>query len=233
MCGVRTQLMRASQELLDCLSEKGADTKDCVFLAQSNDGVEVEKNTCYTPITAKVLNYSCKVRGMLQSILLLGYMPPKVRNYQAMLKPVVEQFAKHSPVTGVPVQVHDAFLARDRNIFLVCAWLNNDIRGVPGAACSKSPPAIVGSCVLCVIGGCSHKSTTIVPGAVRALSMQGHIMPNVPLVRVLYIVRVGHILPHVPNYVRVPNLSQRPFFSVHRSQTPCTEEAVRARVQGR
>jgi hypothetical protein len=35
----------------------------CLFLALSYDGVEVEKNVSYTPITAKILNFPPKIRG--------------------------------------------------------------------------------------------------------------------------------------------------------------------------
>jgi hypothetical protein len=36
---------------------------DWIYLAQSNDGVEVQKNVSYTPITAKVLNLPLQMRG--------------------------------------------------------------------------------------------------------------------------------------------------------------------------
>jgi len=80
--------------------------KDCIFFAQSNDGVEVTKSTTFTPITAKVLNYNGKMRGLLTNIVLLGFMPPGVKNYQNMLLPVVEMYAKRAPSTGKPLQVH-------------------------------------------------------------------------------------------------------------------------------
>lgn len=80
--------------------------KNCIFFAQSNDGVEVTKSTTFTPITAKVLNYGGKMRGLLTNIVLLGFMPPNVKNYQNMLLPVVEMYAKRAPSTGEPLQVH-------------------------------------------------------------------------------------------------------------------------------
>jgi hypothetical protein len=43
-----------------------------LFLGQSNDGVEVEKNVTYTPITAKVLNLSPKMRGRSSPLLVLS-----------------------------------------------------------------------------------------------------------------------------------------------------------------
>ena len=43
-----------------------ADKGKYLYLAQSNDGVEVEKNTTYTPITAKLLNLPPSLRGQSQ-----------------------------------------------------------------------------------------------------------------------------------------------------------------------
>ena len=231
-----------NRELHDCwdASILGAlfhaldDPEKChyLYLAQSNDGVEVEKNVTYTPITAKLLNlppdlrgqasytsthchrvfgtpYQCgtayhertratSVRrtavvrrttmvrttyistpgtvmgrrtvcaGMLANIWLLGYLPPKVKNYQSMLQPLVDMFAKHAP-GGEPISVYDAHLDTEVDKFIVCAWLNNDIRGVTNATCGKNPPALVGSCNFCCQGGQRHRHTTVLPGAVRAL----------------------------------------------------------------
>ena len=44
----------------------GSDKDDILYLAQSNDGVEVQKNISYTPITAKLLNMPVKMRGTTQ-----------------------------------------------------------------------------------------------------------------------------------------------------------------------
>ena len=105
---------------------------------------------------------------MLANIWLLGYFPPKVKNYQSMLQPLVDMFAKHAP-GGEPITAYDAHLDMEVDKFIVCAWLNNDIRGVPNATCGKSPPALVGSCNFCCQEGQRHRHTTVLPGAVRAL----------------------------------------------------------------
>jgi len=52
---------------------KDQDCDKCWYFAVSNDGVEVEKNVSYTPITAKLLNLPAELRGLLTCIWLLGY----------------------------------------------------------------------------------------------------------------------------------------------------------------
>ena len=85
-----------------------------------------------------------------------------------MLQPLVDMFSRHAP-GGEPISVYDAHLDVEVNKFVVCAWINNDIRGVPNATCGKSPPALVGSCNFCCQEGQRHRNTTVLPGAVRAL----------------------------------------------------------------
>ena len=144
------------------------DKKDYLYFACSNDGVEVEKKVSYTPVTAKLMNMAADARGMLGSIWLLGFWPPKVKDYQAMLLPVVEMFAKHAPGEE-PIDVYDAHLKQRSNKWVVLAQNTNDIRGVTPATCGKAPPSLVGSCNMCMQEGVRHRTTTVLPGAVRAL----------------------------------------------------------------
>ena len=51
----------------------------------------------YTPIVGMFLNWPPALRALLASIWMFGIMPPKVKDYQMMLTPVVEQFAKYAP----------------------------------------------------------------------------------------------------------------------------------------
>ena len=51
----------------------------------------------------------CACLGLLGSIWLLGYMPPKVRNYQNMLRPLVDMFEKYAPGKD-PIVVFDSSL---------------------------------------------------------------------------------------------------------------------------
>ena len=62
-CYVYTQLLycTCAQDLLRTIDED--QRARCLFLALSYDGVEVEKNVSYTPITGKILNFPPKIRG--------------------------------------------------------------------------------------------------------------------------------------------------------------------------
>ena len=65
-------------------------------------------------------------------------MPPKVRNYQNMFKPLVDMYRKLAP-DKEGIEVFDAALGKNVRKWLVCAWLTNDVRGVPNATCGKAP----------------------------------------------------------------------------------------------
>ena len=106
---------------------------------------------------------------MRGSIWLLGYMPPKVKNYQNMLKPLVDMYAKYAP-GNQHIDVHDSHLGTSVKKWVICAFLTNDVRGVPNATCGKSPPCLVGTCNMCNVGGHYHRATTVVPGAVWSLN---------------------------------------------------------------
>ncbi len=90
--------------LNDFLADQVVEQEKALFFTLSNDGVELRKNQSYTPITCKCLNLPPKLRGLLASIWLLGYMPPNVKDYQAFLKPVAQTFARHSRA-GPPLHV--------------------------------------------------------------------------------------------------------------------------------
>ena len=59
-----------------------------MYFVLVNDGVEVEKNVAYTPITLKVLNEPKDRRSKMGCIWLAAFFPPKVGNYQAMFTPL-------------------------------------------------------------------------------------------------------------------------------------------------
>ena len=70
-----------------------------------------------------------------------------------------------------PAQVFDADTGTVRDVYFVCAWINNDIRGVPNATCGRSPPCNVGACTYCKVPGGKYGGTScVLPGAVRALA---------------------------------------------------------------
>ena len=85
-----------------------------------------------------------------------------------MFKPLVDMYSKLAP-DKEGIEVFDAALGKNVRKWLVCAWLTNDVRGVPNATCGKAPPCLVGSCNMCTVGGHYHRATTVVPGAVWSL----------------------------------------------------------------
>jgi hypothetical protein len=133
---------------------------------QVNDGVEVRKNVTYTPVTMKMLNMPGDMRGALGTMLFVALFPPKVKNYNAMMRPIVDMLIDLEP-RGVGITVGQLVM------HVALAWILNDTRGVPSCCCGKQPPAFCGSCVRCVVQGQKHHTATILPGAVRTLPM-GH-----------------------------------------------------------
>ena len=98
-------------------------------------------------------------------------MPPKVKSYQNLLRPVAEMFARYAPDKEIPLTVMDASTELRRRIWLVLLWTVNDIRGVPGATMGRAPPCYIGPCNCCKIPGMRpcKLTRTVMPGAVRAL----------------------------------------------------------------
>lgn len=138
-----------------------------LYFMLCQDGVEVRDKKSYTPVTAKLLNWPPKMRSLLESIILLGFLPPSVKDYTAMLRPIVAAFAKYRPGQE-PLELYDAAHATTVRVWLVMAVTVSDIRGMPAVTCGKSPPCKIGGCNAChamaVAGGRYY------PGAVRALS---------------------------------------------------------------
>ncbi len=97
-------------------------------------------------------------------------MPPKVKDYQSMLLPVVVQLAKYIPgPTGEDLCVDDSDTGTNRPMRLVLAKIINDIRAVPCGTCGKHPPCYVGSCNFCRQGGRRAHGRTVLGGAVRGV----------------------------------------------------------------
>ena len=133
-----------------------------LYLLLVSDGVEVQKDVTWTPVTAKILNWPSGVRTLLGAIIMLAVFPPHVKDYDQMFLPIVEQLAKLAPrAAGLTVN--------DITRWVMMVLHLNDTRGVPGGCMGSHAPALVGSCVHCVQVGQHHKVSTVLPGAVRAL----------------------------------------------------------------
>ena len=116
------------------------------------------------------LNFPPVLRSLLASIWMFGIMPPKVKDYQQMLLPVVEQLAKFMPgPDGEDLRVWDADKEEWLDLRLILAQIINDIRAVPCGTCGKHPPCYVGSCNFCKQCGRRVHSRTVLGGAVRGV----------------------------------------------------------------
>ena len=135
-----------------------------LYFGNCQDGVELSKRVTYTPCTTKLLNWGKDLRGLLGSIWLLAYFPPKVQNYQAMLRPLVEMFARHQPGKPPLLITREGFPVL--KIWYMVAFNMADIRGLPTTTCGSSPPCFVGGCNWCHQPGIRVHGRTIMPGAV-------------------------------------------------------------------
>jgi hypothetical protein len=155
--------------LQDLIKKMPEELRDFIlWLVLCSDGVEVQKDVTWTPVTAKIMNWPSGVRSLLGAILMLAVFPPHVKNYDQMFLPIVEQLAALAPRTGTGFTVND--IVR----FVVMAIHLNDTRGVPGGCCGSHAPCYNGSCVHCVVPGQYHHSVMVLPGSVRGLPDAEH-----------------------------------------------------------
>ena len=83
----------------------------------------------YTPIVSMFLNWPPALRQLLASIWLFGILPPKVKDYQQMLLPVVEQLEKYAPgPDGEDLNVWDADTETHRDVRVLMALVLNDMQ---------------------------------------------------------------------------------------------------------
>jgi len=92
--------------------------------AQVNDGVEVVKAVSYTPVTFKILSLPPGLRGALGTIVMIALLPPKIKNYNAMFRPIVDMLVALAP-EGAGISVGT------RTVSLVVAWLLNVCTRLP------------------------------------------------------------------------------------------------------
>ena len=143
-----------------------------LFVALTADGTEIHKNVSYTPVTLKVLNLQSTLRSRMSSIVLLAVLPPHIKNYNNLLRPVAHLIHRHRPGGGVPITLRHPVSGTTIFLYVYLAYTVNDIRGVPGCTGGKHAPCIEGSCVRCKVRGLHRQNRTIVPASVRALAPQ-------------------------------------------------------------
>ena len=175
----------ADDELRDFLSGKiftdvlepyirahNADIFKTVLCGLCHDEVEIsrwpKKNIC--PVLLNIYNVPPWIRNLLTMIFMIGIMPPKCKNAQLYLEPIVEMFKKLGPA-------EDGFLVVSPITGLTETWYAmvafdlNDMRGVSKGNCQVQAPAKKMACNDCAVTGywikCYH--TTLYPSAVSFL----------------------------------------------------------------
>ena len=108
-----------------------------IFIALTADGTEVQKNTSFTPVTSKVLNFSSRLRSLLSNIKLHAIFPPSVQDYNSLLRPIVDELLKHRPGGGDPIRMRHPVTDTPVHLYVHLAFLVNDIRGQPGCTGGK------------------------------------------------------------------------------------------------
>ena len=143
-----------------------------LYFSLCADGIEVKKNTSFTPVTAKLLNWPPEMRRLNGCILLLAYFPPKVLDYGEMFSPIANTFALHQPgKEPMKIKPGGKDTAAHADVWVVLANALSDIRGIPALTGGSNPPCYVGGCIKCEVRGVRKGTCTILPGAVRGLPL--------------------------------------------------------------
>ena len=165
----------------------------------------------FTPCMGQLLSYPPHLRQTFNGYLLLGVLPPSVKNYNVLYGAIL----KHIRSSGLPM---DEFKQEYcENIYPLCSFnamdhsfnpakrvvkhlaINNvleDTRGVPNPTCSKQCPAVKGMCCKCDVCGVYDKNrkTTTYIGSVRCLG--NRYMPTF-----IYLIRMCVVSTYNNKYV--------------------------------
>jgi hypothetical protein len=141
---------------------------DTLYLSMSSDSCVLQgwKGKSFTPVVCRIMNLPPHLRHTFAGFLLLGMLPPKVRNYPLFYKTVLAQLHKYTKEGGEGIQVWDSHLKKGRTIKLDLHMVLEDLRGLPNVTGSKQAPSIVGACPYCEIMGYTCHGTTVYPGAI-------------------------------------------------------------------
>jgi|LakMenEpi03Aug12_release.lakeMendotaPanAssembly.Ray.scaffolds.fasta_scaffold94661_4 hypothetical protein len=133
--------------------EEGLGTAEehTLYLSLTADGTETHKNLSVTPVTSKILNLRGRLRSLLSNIRLHAVLPPKVKDYNGLLRPVAEEFYNHRPNGGKPIRLLHPTKGTPVHLYVVLAWMVNDIRGQMYVTGGHSPPCYEGSCAMCKV----------------------------------------------------------------------------------
>ena len=138
----------------------------------------------FTPVMGQLLSYPPHMRQTFGGYLLLGVMPPKVRNYNAMYGAILSHIRstgtsmddfkqdyaeKVYPLCSFDAEDHALDPPRSVTKYLCLNNLLEDTRGVGNPTCSFQAPAVDGMCVHCNVKGVHRDKKTTYIGPVRFL----------------------------------------------------------------
>ena len=96
---------------------------------------------------------------------MLGVVPPKCKNTQLDLEPLVKMFATLKPGTS-GMRIRSPLSAEDEIWWAMIVCTINDMRGISKGNCQKQAPSKLMACNDCAIRGMNPKcyGTTLYPG---------------------------------------------------------------------
>ena len=130
------------------------------------DGTPIQalKGISLTPVLITVVNLPPWVRFKFGAIFMAALLPPHVKNYNTLLRPVIEDILLM--YTRIPV--YDADIKKNVNVFGYLLFTINDYPGM-GSTNMQRLRACYGACHSCNVKGIMCNGTMIFPGHVSYL----------------------------------------------------------------
>lgn len=125
------------------------------------------KRETLCPVVGMILNLPPRMRTTFGALLLLGVMPPKIRNYKVMFQFLLRQL--QPALRGPGILVRDSSIDKDIMLKIEIVAIVEDSRGLKNPLCCKQSPAIVGGCPYCAVVGLRGCGTTAYVSAISSL----------------------------------------------------------------
>jgi hypothetical protein len=185
------------------------------------------------PIVAIVLNLPPYIRTKFAAMLLFGVMPPKVKDYDNLLRVMYQQcqtFMWESNPRGPGLSVFNGHTRQHEQKWLCWKRITEDSKGLPKPVGCSTQPAYIGACPWCNIKGVRGVNCTYYPWAIPHTA-RDH--PARALLRQMFGVAPGaadgddHTLP----LVVVPAKPAKPKPAQHKRVTKAKSSSKTQRVQ--
>lgn len=141
----------------------------CLFCCSHRCVFKTGKKETLCPVVGMILNLPPRMRTTFGALLLMGVMPPKIRNYSVMFQFILRQL--EPALTGPGVDVHDSSINKDIKLKVQLVCITEDSRGLKNPLQCKQSPAIIGGCpgVQCTVKGLRGAGTTVYISAAAKL----------------------------------------------------------------